>query len=597
MIVLTLVQNVALLVSLSVVLLFITRRLGHTLLSNTVSGVLFGLVAVAGMMTPLRLSPGVIFDGRSVIIAVAGFSGGPVTALISGIIAAAYRLSLGGGGAWVGVAVILEAGLLGVAMYYLHHRYPLAARIPALVGFGLLVHILMLCLQLLLPGGVGPGLVARIGPSVIVFFSLATALVCRLLLDQEERETAAEEIRKSEVRYRLLAENTGDGIWEVDLDSFGVYANPAIERLIGYTPEEYVGMPVSVYCTPEFVATIEQAAREALERLPDRTPRYLEAVYRHRDGHPVHVEIVYAVKVDADGTPVGFQGVTRDVSERKAAERLVQERNEELERLVSERTAGLTEANEALMAATAELSRMNEKLQDANETKTRFLRSMSHELRTPLNSIIGFSEILGSGLAGDLSEEQSRQVAMINASGRHLLAIVNDVLDLARIEAHRITLEVEEFDVAAVAAQALATVSDAAQAKGLEVRQDIPGEPLLITSDPRKIAQILLNLLGNAVKFTDEGSVGIAVRSLAGDRVGIVVSDTGPGIAPEAQEEIFSEFVQHDRSGEGTGLGLAISRSLASTLGGTLTVASSPGQGASFTITLPRAIEPQNQEQ
>lgn len=598
MIVLTLVQNVSMLVAISVLLVLITRRLGHnTFPTRVLSGLLFGAAVMAGMATPLRIVPGIIFDARSVLLAVAGFSGGPFVGLIAGAVAVAYRIALGGSGTWVGVAVVVEATGLGVLMYYARRRNAAFARIPALLGFGLVVHIAMLLTQLALPAGIGPDVLRRIGLPVLAFFPAATALVCRMLLDQEEREQEIEETRVSEERYRILAENTADVIWEVDVDLVGVYANPAIESLIGYTPQEFVGLPLEHYCDSESLRAMQEAVQQALARLPEGTTQRFEALYRTREGGCVEVEITASVVLDSLGAPVGFQGVTRDISARKAEERAVRERNDMLERMVSERTESIEAVNTALLAATADLEDANEQLQSANEAKNQFLRSMSHELRTPLNSIIGFSDILQNGLAGELNEEQGRQVAMINTSGHHLLLIINDVLDLARIEAHQTRLEIEDFDVAESALETAESVVTQAEAKGIELVTDLPDEPVYMRSDPRKVRQILLNLLSNAIKFTSEGTITLSVRSHQGRWVQFSVVDTGCGIAEELRDKVFVEYIRADGPREeGTGLGLAISRSLAGILGGTLTMQSEVGIGSMFVLSLPIDAGPLERE-
>ncbi|MDP2232748.1 MAG: LytS/YhcK type 5TM receptor domain-containing protein, partial [Actinomycetota bacterium] len=355
-IVLSLVQNVSMLVAMSVLLVLITRRLGpDTFPTRVLSGLLFGAAVMVGMATPLRIVSGVIFDARSVLLAVAGFSGGPLVGIIAGVIAVAYRLALGGAGMWVGVAVAIEATALGVLVYYMRRRNAWFARIPALLGFGLVVHIAMLLTQLALPGGVGPDVLRRIGLPVLALFPAATALVCRMLLDQEEREQEIEATRVSEERYRLLAENTADVIWEVDLDLVGVYANPAVESLIGYTSKEFVGLPFEHYCDSESLGAMKRAGQEAVLNLPDASPQRFEAQYLTREGGRVEVEILASPVLGASGAPVGFQGVTRDISARKAEERAVRERNDVLERLVHERTEGIEAVNAALLAATADL--------------------------------------------------------------------------------------------------------------------------------------------------------------------------------------------------------------------------------------------------
>ncbi len=189
------------------------------------------------------------------------------------------------------------------------------------------------------------------------------------------------------------------------------------------------------------------------------------------------MELTGTVIVDATGRPTGFQGTARDITERKRAEAEIHRLNESLEQTVSERT-------EELQSTNARLEQANENLAEASEAKTRFLRAMSHELRTPLNSIIGFSDILGKGMAGDLTEEQHRQVEMINHSGRHLLDLVNDILDLSRIEANRLEYKFERLDVAALVGEALETITPDAETKGLTVTLELPEPTLSCTPTP-----------------------------------------------------------------------------------------------------------------
>ncbi|GAV31898.1 signal transduction histidine kinase [Coriobacteriaceae bacterium EMTCatB1] len=215
---------------------------------------------------------------------------------------------------------------------------------------------------------------------------------------------------------------------------------------------------------------------------------------------------------------------------------------------------------------------------------------MSHELRTPLNSVIGFTQLMLQGLAGPLTEEQRKQLEMVNASGHHLLSLVNDLLDLSRIEAGAVVLQREPIDVAALVAEAVDAVRATADAKGLALEAEVPEPAPPLVSDCTRVKQILLNLLSNAVKFTESGTVRIAVSQDGHRTVSFAVSDTGPGIPKEDLERIFDEFVQLDAAEgvRGTGLGLPIARRLAIALGGTLTVKSTVGRGSTFVLTLPQ---------
>ena len=241
-------------------------------------------------------------------------------------------------------------------------------------------------------------------------------------------------------------------------------------------------------------------------------------------------------------------------------------------------------------ARTSELSQAIEELTEANEAKTLFLRSMSHELRTPLNSVIGFSSMLADGIPGELNEEQLRQLGMIKNSGRHLLSLINDILDLSRIEAGRVEVTTEPVDIRDLVEDVVASVRPAAESKGLSLELDVPDPAPRLSSDRLKVRQILLNLTDNAIKFTNAGSVVLRAFQPSSHVVSFTVTDTGPGIRSEDLGRIFGEFERAANQApttEGTGLGLAISRGLAGSLGGTIDLVTEVGKGSTFTLTLP----------
>ncbi len=267
---------------------------------------------------------------------------------------------------------------------------------------------------------------------------------------------------------------------------------------------------------------------------------------------------------------------------------------EALEKSESELRAYRAHLEEIVEERTADLRRVNRELEEASRAKSEFLAGMSHELRTPLNSILGFSGIMLQGLSGDVTEEQRTQLEMIQRSGRRLLGLVNDVLDLSRIEAGGATPECRDLDVAPMVAACVETVTPLAVAKGLPLRVALPEVPISMRGDAAKMQQVLINLLANAVKFTDDGWVGIDVRLSDPDTVTFTVSDTGRGMTEEEISTIFGDFVQIPSEGakpEGTGLGLAISRRLAAIMGGGLAATSQPGLGSSFTFSVPRTCQ------
>ena len=278
----------------------------------------------------------------------------------------------------------------------------------------------------------------------------------------------------------------------------------------------------------------------------------------------------------------------------------VQRMDERLKRLASGDFAGRVEIpnRDELGALAANLNRMSEELgrlyqqlEAASRHKSEFLANMSHELRTPLNAIIGFSEVLIERMFGDLNEKQDEYLKDIFASGRHLLSLINDILDLSKIEAGKMELELTRFDLPAAIDNALTLVKGRAANHGITLTPDVDRRLGEFVADERKLKQVLVNLLSNAVKFTPEGG-RVEIRAVRADgSVEIAVSDTGIGIAAEDQELIFEEFRQvgsdYARKREGTGLGLALTKRLVELHGGRIWVKSELGKGSTFTFTLP----------
>jgi signal transduction histidine kinase/HAMP domain-containing protein len=237
-----------------------------------------------------------------------------------------------------------------------------------------------------------------------------------------------------------------------------------------------------------------------------------------------------------------------------------------------------------------EIEEKGRELEAASRHKSQFLANMSHELRTPLNSVLGFTELLVDGIYGELPERAKATVSRVQANGRHLLGLINDVLDLSKIEAGQLTLTLEDYSLGQIVRSAVTAVEPLARSKGLALAATVPEHLPLGRGDERRLTQVLFNLAGNAVKFTERGAVDIFADAVDG-HFEIIVRDTGPGIAPEDQSLIFEEFQQVDNSSTrqkgGTGLGLAISRRFVEMHGGTIDVESVPGSGSTFRIRIP----------
>ena len=397
------------------------------------------------------------------------------------------------------------------------------------------------------------------------------------LIPAIERELREAEIRRShreaESRYQLLVEHLPIIVYVNPVNRIrGTnYVSPQITSILGYQLEEWLADPEFWQKTVhphDYSSVMDSLAHTQLTEEP------FEMEYRMlaRDGHVVWFHDHMVLIRDQRGQPLYWQGLKMDVTKRKEAEEEILQLNAELEYRVAERTRELERALRA---------------------KDEFLASMSHELRTPLNSILGLSESLAENVAGPLNEKQERYVSTIIESGHHLLSLINDILDLAKIEAGQIVLNIEEVNVERVCQASLRMISEMAHKKHQEVSLQIDADMDVVWGDERRLKQILVNLLSNAVKFTPEnGKLGIQVRADREEkRVIFTVWDNGIGIHERDLQRLFRPFVQLDsilaRGGTGTGLGLALVTQMVRLHGGSISVDSEPGEGSRFNIVLP----------
>ena len=245
-----------------------------------------------------------------------------------------------------------------------------------------------------------------------------------------------------------------------------------------------------------------------------------------------------------------------------------------------------------------EVDQKGRELAIASEHKSQFVANMSHELRTPLNAVLGYSELLADGLYGSIPQKGLDVLERIQANGKHLLSLINDVLDISKIEAGQLTLALDDYSVEAIVQSVVASTGSLAQAKGIEVKTSVPNDLPMGRGDERRLTQVLLNLVSNAIKFTDTGEVEVRVQAVNGE-FNIMVCDTGPGIAPKDQATIFEQFQQIDntstRKKGGTGLGLSISRQLVGMHGGRIDLDSTLGVGSTFNIVVPVRVQEQRQ--
>jgi PAS domain S-box-containing protein len=386
---------------------------------------------------------------------------------------------------------------------------------------------------------------------------------------------AARQESSLESRYRKLLHAVPDAILEVDQEGRITILNEAAERMFGYTRAEFLGLNVETL-VPAAMRSGHAKHRSSYAEHPNTRPMGtgLELQGQRKDGSLFPVEISLSPNW-IEGSLHVIASV-RDITERKTVENRLRSLREQY-------TAELTLKNEQLEARNREVER-------ANRLKTEFLASMSHELRTPLHTIIGFSELLGEQLEGPLTDKQQRFVGHILQDARHLLELINEVLDISKIESGRLELKRETFDFGQCVEEVMAGIRHHAASRNITLENQNNFHESLY-ADRLRLKEILYNLLNNAVKFTPEGGRVWIEAGREGDTLHISVCDTGIGIPEKEQPSIFEKFYQvGDISGgvrEGTGLGLPITKHLVELHGGAISVASQPGKGSSFRLVLP----------
>lgn len=393
-----------------------------------------------------------------------------------------------------------------------------------------------------------------------------------LIIELEKHKLTENKLKQSEEQFRLISENVADMIVMLDLNGKRIYSNPSYKPILGDT-KQLIGTDSFKEIHPDDREKIKNVFDETV-----RTGKGQQAEYRliGSDGSIHFIESQGSVVKNNKGEITNVVVISRDITERKKIEEELKIYRENLEELVKQRTAELIIAKE--------------KAESADRLKSAFLATMSHELRTPLNSIIGFTGILMKGIAGPLNDEQMKQLSMAKGSAQHLLALINDVLDISKIEAGELVVSIRQFEFNKSIKKVCDIIKPLAEKKNLSLLINIPSNPIIINSDEKRVEQIILNLLNNAVKFTENGYVKIDCQ-LSDNKIIASVIDTGMGIKNEDMDILFKPFRQINsgltRTHEGTGLGLSISKKLTEKLGGTLTVESEFGVGSTFSLILP----------
>lgn len=361
---------------------------------------------------------------------------------------------------------------------------------------------------------------------------------------------------RSEGKLRAIFERSSIGIGLIDMSTRIVDTNPALCLMLGYSQDQMYGKRFTDYISPDELKSDLELYQQLIAGICDRFE--MERRFVRRDGRIVWTYLSVSLLPSTDGESKLFLAIIEDITERKHTE--------------------------------FKLRQSKEAAEAGSRAKSEFLATMSHELRTPLNAIMGLSQLLVQNIVGDLNDKQKEYVNCIYTSGEHLLALINDILDLSKVEAGREELLLSPLVIKDLCQVVISTVSDRAREKDLELTAQIDRQAKICIADERRLKQMLLNLLTNAIKFTPKGKVSLIVKKV-NKGISFTVNDTGIGIDSSQFQSLFEPFQQLDsrlnRQYEGTGLGLALTRKLAQLHGGDISLKSELGQGSSFTLFLP----------
>lgn len=523
-------------------------------------GLLFGVTSAGLMFVPIELEPGIFGDGRGAPLLLAGVIGGPLAAVITTTMAALTRLSIGGAGVSSGLVYVVTLGAIGLLYHYvIRSRAAAAPDVKRLVLLAAGASVATLPVVLLLPPEKQTAALMTIWPKLTIANIIGVAVLGSLLGREIQRLKWEAALVRSEQRFRDFAKSASDWYWETNAELKFTYVSERYRQITGFDGSTILGRTRHQVTMEE---TNNEKWTQHLADLHQHRP-FKEFSYKLRtaEGDVITIAINGVPIFDSGGEFMGYRGIGTDITQR-------------------------VEAEQAVLQA-------RDKAEEANRAKSAFLANMSHELRTPLNAIIGFSEVIRDKSAEADIAKYREYASDIHDSAQHLTSLINDILDLSKVESGAADdLDEEEVDICDIAAAAERLVQPHAAKGGVLLEFDISDGSPPLSADARKLKQIMVNLLTNAVKFSPRGSK-VVTRACPTSDGGymIQVSDEGIGIAAEDVPKAMSLFGQIDggldRKYEGTGLGLPLIKALTEQHNGRFTLESEPHVGTTVTILLP----------
>ncbi|MGB4292908.1 MAG: LytS/YhcK type 5TM receptor domain-containing protein [Bacteroidales bacterium] len=562
-------QNTAILLALSVVYEFWWNEESYRKLSNKVlTGFVIGITGIVLMLTPWKLVPGTIFDTRSVLLSVSGLFFGFIPTVIAMLMTGIFRIIQGGGGLWMGLAVIASSGTAGILWNKFRPGWKNGKYLADLVALGYVVHILMMSCTVFLPADIKKETFRTIFIPLLTIYPAGTLLLGTLLVKQYHNwqyRIAQKKLAESERRFSDLMRNIDLFSVITDTDGNLEFCNQAFLDATGYTYDELLGKNIIEIIVPEEFREKLRNKLKALQGEETGKFSFETEIITRQQGETIIVNWNYTVlKDEITGNVKGFASIGENITEKKKAEE--------------------------------EIIRARKKAEESDRLKSEFLANMSHEIRTSLNAIVGFSNLI---TMEELSEEEKKQCrTIISDSSDRLLQLIGDIIDLSKLEAGVMQLKMTDCNIDEIineSIQALRVSPEYLKKKeGIELIKNIQDKLAgdIISTDPKRVQQILDNLLSNAVKYTFSGIIetGAFLMEKEGRKyINIYVKDTGIGIPANKKEVIFERFhkLENGKFKEGAGLGLNIAKKIAELLGGSLTLDSIYGKGSTFYFTIP----------
>lgn len=556
MIIIDLIYNLAILIAVSVLAGFVDNRWPRaTKTGLVIQGFLFGGAAIIAMLNPFILSPGIIFDGRSVVLSLCALFFGPISGAIAALMAIALRIYIGGGGALMGVSVITSSFLLGVLWFHHRHKRNVMVKSYYLLQFGFVVHLVMILLMVALPSEMRLVTLRTLGLTVLIIYPIATVLAGKILKDQEDNANLLRDLTESEKQYKSLVNEMQQGLSVLKViydeknrpsDYEFLLVNPNYEKLTGLNKEQIIGKTIQ-----EIFPNTEEFFNDKFERVaitgqPEYYENYSSSLNRNFQV-TVYRPRLHQLAVIQD-----------DITERKDFE--------------------------------AKLMAAKEQAEAGDRLKTAFMNNISHEIRTPLNGILGFGQMINQ--PNLTHAERESYMDILQKSVDRLVCTITDYMDISLIASDNLKVSNKSFDLNQLVMELFNQLQIHCMARNLEARLLVPDkkETILLNTDKELLRKAIGHLLNNAVKFTNTGLVTFGYSRLPG-YLQFLVEDTGIGIQQEFISKIFEPFDQEEitntRMFEGSGLGLPIAKGIVEKLGGRIWVESKKGTGSKFYIKLP----------